>query len=189
MGVRPFVELALAVVCLLDFDDSLEDARRCRPHRQPCCHRHARQVDIGIGIGISVVCTRWSELAVDIFLRNTVAVKSTGAIHQKIVGDALKRTQAVGCPTSPRMGSPRSGCLLTPLLHQREYREAYHDQAAAHDSVSLLPMDKDVISWVFLLILLKAANKETKKNGKCHYMLHDSAVSFDVVFQQTISLQ
>nr|XP_051199790.1 uncharacterized protein LOC127313286 [Lolium perenne] len=184
MGVRAFVELALAVVCFLDFDDSLEDARRCRPHRQPCCHRHARQVDIGIGI--SVVCTRWSELAVDIFLRNRVAVKSTGAIHQKIVGDALKHTQAVGCPTSPRTGSPRSGCSLAPLLHQRD-REAYHDQAAAHDSVSLLPMDKDVISWVFLM-LLKAANNETKKNGKCHYVLHDSAVSFDTVFQQTISL-
>ncbi|KAM0888239.1 hypothetical protein ACQ4PT_028484 [Festuca glaucescens] len=98
-----------------------------------------------------------AELGVDMFWRIMVAVKSTGAVHEKTVGDALKAYARRWLPNVAK-----------------DAEQPFDDAAIAADDsvkqvttrhrlllekiVSLLPVDKDAVSCAFLLKLLKAAN-------------------------------
>ncbi|KAM3226921.1 hypothetical protein ACQJBY_059092 [Aegilops geniculata] len=95
-----------------------------------------------------------AELGVDMFWRIMVAVKSTGAVNEKTIGDALK--------TYARRWLPNVG-----LAAEQPFDDAVgasvkqvttRHRLLLEKIVSLLPVDKDAVSCAFLLKLLKAAN-------------------------------
>lgn len=104
-----------------------------------------------------------AELGVDLFWRIMVAVKSTGAVHEKTVGDALKAYARRWLPNVAKDG----------LSADQPFDDAGNAADDANASVkqittrhrlllekivSLLPVERDAVSCGFLLKLLKAAN-------------------------------
>jgi hypothetical protein len=103
-----------------------------------------------------------AELGVDLFWRIMVAVKATGAVHEKTVGDALKAYARRWLPNVAKDGLSLSA--------DQPFDD--HDAGSATDVkqvttrhrlllekiVSLLPAERDAVSCGFLLKLLKAAN-------------------------------
>ncbi|XP_066317520.1 BTB/POZ domain-containing protein At1g67900-like [Miscanthus floridulus] len=103
-----------------------------------------------------------AELGVDLFWRIMVAVKATGAVHEKTVGDALKAYARRWLPNVAKDGLSLSA--------DQPFED--HDAGSGADVkqvttrhclllekiVSLLPAERDAVSCGFLLKLLKAAN-------------------------------
>lgn len=92
-----------------------------------------------------------AELGVDLFWRIMVAVKATGAVHDKTVGDALK---AYARRWLPNVAKDQ------PLDHDAPdvKQVATRHRLLLEKIVSLLPAERDAVSCGFLLKLLKAAN-------------------------------
>lgn len=103
-----------------------------------------------------------AELGVDMFWRIMVAVRSTGAVHEKTVGDALKAYARRWLPNVATakddadaigiIADDDASSVRTKQVDTRRHR------LLLEKIVSLLPGDKDAVSCAFLLKLLKAAN-------------------------------
>jgi hypothetical protein len=97
-----------------------------------------------------------AELGVDLFWRVMVAVKASGAVHEKTVGDALKAYARRWLPSVANKEGDRQ-----PSDDDAENsvkRVATRHRLLLEKIVSLLPADRDAVSCSFLLKLLKAAN-------------------------------
>ncbi|KAJ0971968.1 hypothetical protein J5N97_019927 [Dioscorea zingiberensis] len=99
-----------------------------------------------------------AELGIDLYWRIMVAVKSSGAVPDKITGEALKIYACKWLPTVSRDGYPskqvpeNSSCLGS-------YQEITSKHRLILERVvSLLPMEKGSVSCSFLLKLLKSGN-------------------------------
>ncbi|CAM0945430.1 unnamed protein product [Alopecurus aequalis] len=101
-----------------------------------------------------------AELGVDMFWRIMVAVKSTGAVHEKTVGDALKAYARRWLPNVAKDGlsaeQPFDDAAIAADDSVKQI--ATRHRLLLEKIVSLLPVDKDAVSCAFLLKLLKAAN-------------------------------
>ncbi|KAL6899652.1 hypothetical protein ACP4OV_006310 [Aristida adscensionis] len=99
-----------------------------------------------------------AELGVDLFWRIMVAVKATGAVHEKTVGDALKAYARRWLPNVAKDGlaadQPFDGADAGATVKQIATRH----RLLLEKIVSLLPAERDAVSCGFLLKLLKAAN-------------------------------
>jgi hypothetical protein len=102
-----------------------------------------------------------AELGVDMFWRIMVAVKSTGAVHEKTVGDALKAYARRWLPNVAKDGlsaeQPFDDAAAIASDDSVKQITTRH-RLLLEKIVSLLPVDKDAVSCAFLLKLLKAAN-------------------------------
>jgi hypothetical protein len=97
-----------------------------------------------------------AELGIDLFWRVMVAVKASGAVHEKTVGDALKAYARRWLPSVANKDGDRQ-----PFDNDAENsvkRVATRHRLLLEKIVSLLPADRDAVSCSFLLKLLKAAN-------------------------------
>uniref|UniRef100_A0ACD5Z4E6 Uncharacterized protein n=1 Tax=Avena sativa TaxID=4498 RepID=A0ACD5Z4E6_AVESA len=96
-----------------------------------------------------------AELGVDMFWRIMVAVKSTGAVHEKTVGDALKAYARRWLPNVAKDADEQ------PFNYDADdsvKQVTTRHRLLLEKIVSFLPADKDAVSCAFLLKLLKAAN-------------------------------
>jgi hypothetical protein len=96
-----------------------------------------------------------AELGVDLFWRVMVAVKATGAVHEKTVGDALRAYARRWLPNIADEDGDRpfdDGASYSVKLVATRHR------LLLEKIVSLLPAERDAVSCGFLLKLLKAAN-------------------------------
>ncbi|XP_062219513.1 BTB/POZ domain-containing protein At1g67900-like [Phragmites australis] len=97
-----------------------------------------------------------AELGVDLFWRIMVAVKATGAVNEKTVGDALKAYARRWLPNVAKDGltadQPFDGADASVKQISTRHR------LLLEKIVSLLPAERDAVSCGFLLKLLKAAN-------------------------------
>lgn len=92
-----------------------------------------------------------AELGVDLFWRIMVAVKATGAVHEKTVGDALKAYARRWLPNVAKdQPFDRDAADVKQV--------ATRHRLLLEKIVSLLPAERDAVSCGFLLKLLKAAN-------------------------------
>ncbi|TVU29437.1 hypothetical protein EJB05_21002 [Eragrostis curvula] len=102
-----------------------------------------------------------AELGVDLFWRIMVAVKATGAVNEKTVGDALK---AYARRWLPNVAAKDAADLHQPPFDDDVAGEKNVKQITTRHRlllekiVSLLPAERDSVSCGFLLKLLKAAN-------------------------------
>ncbi|CAL4886946.1 unnamed protein product [Urochloa decumbens] len=95
-----------------------------------------------------------AELGVDLFWRIMVAVKSTGAVHDKAVGDALRAYARRWLPSNVAAADQ-------PFADDGGgdvKRVAARHRLLLEKIVSLLPAERDAVSCGFVLKLLKAAN-------------------------------
>ncbi|WVZ74776.1 hypothetical protein U9M48_022913 [Paspalum notatum var. saurae] len=108
-----------------------------------------------------------AELGVDLFWRIMVAVKATGAVHEKTVGDALKayaRRWLPNVAAKDGHGHGLPGAADQPFDSDAAGNGADVKQITTRHRlllekiVSLLPAERDAVSCGFLLKLLKAAN-------------------------------
>jgi hypothetical protein len=101
-----------------------------------------------------------AELGVDLFWRIIVAVKATGAIHDRTVGDALKAYARRWLPNVAKdghglsAGQPFDHDAGSAVVKQVTTRH----RLLLETIVSLLPAERDAVSCSFLLRLLEAAN-------------------------------
>ncbi|GJM85423.1 hypothetical protein PR202_ga01869 [Eleusine coracana subsp. coracana] len=98
-----------------------------------------------------------AELGVDLFWRIMVAVKATGVVHERTVGDALRACARRWLP-SVNKGPPHQQPLDDDDARDRVKRVATRHRLLLEKIVSLLPAERDAVSCGFLLKLLKAAN-------------------------------
>lgn len=100
-----------------------------------------------------------AELGVDMFWRIMVAVKSTGAVHEKTVGDALKAYARRWLPNVAKDAEqPFDDAGAIAAADDSVKQVTTRHRLLLEKIVSLLPVDKDAVSCAFLLKLLKAAN-------------------------------
>ncbi|KAF8693648.1 hypothetical protein HU200_039058 [Digitaria exilis] len=97
-----------------------------------------------------------AELGVDLFWRIMVAVKSTGAVHDKTVGDALKAYARRWLPNVVAKDGQAFDVDAGDVEDVK--RMTTRHRLLLERIVSLLPSEKDAVSCGFLLKLLKAAN-------------------------------
>ncbi|VAI58029.1 unnamed protein product [Triticum turgidum subsp. durum] len=98
-----------------------------------------------------------AELGVDMFWRIMVAVKSTGAVNEKTIGDALKTYARRWLPNVAKDGLAAEQPFDDAVGASVKQITTRH-RLLLEKIVSLLPVDKDAVSCAFLLKLLKAAN-------------------------------
>lgn len=98
-----------------------------------------------------------AELGVDMFWRIMVAVKSTGAVNEKTIGDALKTYARRWLPNVAKDGLAAEQPFDDAIGASVKQITTRH-RLLLEKIVSLLPVDKDAVSCAFLLKLLKAAN-------------------------------
>ncbi|CAN6279056.1 unnamed protein product [Urochloa humidicola] len=94
-----------------------------------------------------------AELGVDLFWRIMVAVKSTGAVHDRAVGDALRAYARRWLPSVAAGGGLFDGGGGDGDVK----RAAARHRLLLERIVSLLPAERDAVSCGFVLKLLKAA--------------------------------
>lgn len=99
-----------------------------------------------------------AELGVDMFWRIMVAVKSTGAVHEKTVGDALKAYARRWLPNVAKDAEQPFDDAGPIAADDSVKQVTTRHRLLLEKIVSLLPVDKDAVSCAFLLKLLKAAN-------------------------------
>ncbi|XP_040376817.1 BTB/POZ domain-containing protein At1g67900 [Oryza brachyantha] len=105
-----------------------------------------------------------AELGVDLFWRIMVAVKATGAVHEKTVGDALKAYARRWLPNVAKDGIISADQPFDGASGNADDGNASVKQIATRHRlllekiVSLIPAERDAVSCSFLLKLLKAAN-------------------------------
>ncbi|XP_047077536.1 BTB/POZ domain-containing protein At1g67900-like [Lolium rigidum] len=99
-----------------------------------------------------------AELGVDMFWRIMVAVKSTGAVHEKTVGDALKAYARRWLPNVAKDAEQPFDDAGAIAADNSVKQVTTRHRLLLEKIVSLLPVDKDAVSCAFLLKLLKAAN-------------------------------
>ncbi|KAF2945626.1 BTB/POZ domain-containing protein At1g67900 [Oryza sativa Japonica Group] len=106
-----------------------------------------------------------AELGVDLFWRIMVAVKATGAVHEKTVGDALKAYARRWLPNVAKDGivvgadQPFDGVGNGGDGGNASVKQiATRHRLLLEKIVSLIPAERDAVSCSFLLKLLKAAN-------------------------------
>ncbi|KAG8071279.1 hypothetical protein GUJ93_ZPchr0006g42136 [Zizania palustris] len=103
-----------------------------------------------------------AELGVDMFWRIMVAVKATGAVHEKTVGDALKAYARRWLPNVAKDGLSadkpfdRAGKADDNNASVKQITTRH--RLLLEKIVSLIPAERDAVSCGFLLKLLKAAN-------------------------------
>ncbi|CAO2039468.1 unnamed protein product [Urochloa humidicola] len=98
-----------------------------------------------------------AELGVDIFWRIMVAVKSTGAVHDRTIGDALRAYARRWLP-NVAAAARDADVLFDDGDGGDEKRAAARHRLLLEKIVSLLPAERDAVSCGFVLKLLKAAN-------------------------------
>uniref|UniRef100_A0A0D9VHS3 NPH3 domain-containing protein n=1 Tax=Leersia perrieri TaxID=77586 RepID=A0A0D9VHS3_9ORYZ len=96
-----------------------------------------------------------AELGVDLFWRIMVAVKATGSVHEKTVGDALK---AYARRWLPNVSASTAGADQVFDGGDDVKQIATRHRLLLEKIVSLIPAERDAVSCGFLLKLLKAAN-------------------------------
>uniref|UniRef100_A0A0E0KRW4 NPH3 domain-containing protein n=1 Tax=Oryza punctata TaxID=4537 RepID=A0A0E0KRW4_ORYPU len=96
-----------------------------------------------------------SELGVDLYWRVMVAVKATGTVHGKAIGDALKAYARRWLPvaTKNHHAVERTGGGTA-----NAERATKNHRLLVEKIVSLLPAERNAVSCGFFLKLLKAAN-------------------------------
>uniref|UniRef100_A0ACD5ZH96 Uncharacterized protein n=1 Tax=Avena sativa TaxID=4498 RepID=A0ACD5ZH96_AVESA len=103
-----------------------------------------------------------AELGVDMFWRIMVAVKSTGAVHEKTVGDALKAYARRWLPNVAKDAEEQpfddDDAAAIAASDSSVKQVTTRHRLLLEKIVSLLPVDRDAVSCAFLLKLLKAAN-------------------------------
>ncbi|KAL6634046.1 hypothetical protein ACP70R_026717 [Stipagrostis hirtigluma subsp. patula] len=100
-----------------------------------------------------------AELGVDLFWRIMVAVKATGAVHEKTVGDALKAYARRWLPNVAKDGLSAEQPFDDDDAGGASVKQiATRHRLLLEKIVSLLPAERDAVSCGFLLKLLKAAN-------------------------------
>ncbi|KAF8652951.1 hypothetical protein HU200_062382 [Digitaria exilis] len=100
-----------------------------------------------------------AELGVDLFWRIMVGVKSTGAVHDKTVGDALKAYARRWLPNVVAKDGQAFDVDGDDAGDVEDVkRMTTRHRLLLEKIVSLLPTEKDAVSCGFLLKLLKAAN-------------------------------
>ncbi|XP_062222885.1 BTB/POZ domain-containing protein At1g67900-like [Phragmites australis] len=103
-----------------------------------------------------------AELGVDLFWRIMVAVKATGAVHEKTVGDALKAYARRWLPNVAKDGlsadQPFDEAGIADDADASVKQITTKHRLLLEKIVSLLPAERDAVSCGFLLKLLKAAN-------------------------------
>ncbi|PUZ76361.1 hypothetical protein GQ55_1G284300 [Panicum hallii var. hallii] len=99
-----------------------------------------------------------AELGVDLFWRIMVAVKATGAVHEKTVGDALKAYARRWLPNVAKDGLSADQPFDDDAGSADVKQITTRHRLLLEKIVSLLPAERDAVSCGFLLKLLKAAN-------------------------------
>lgn len=101
-----------------------------------------------------------AELGVDLFWRIMVAVKATGVVHEKTVGDALRAYARRWLPNvaAAKDGDQTFDGDAAGDSGRSAKRVATRHRLLLEKIVSLLPAERDAVSCGFLLKLLKAAN-------------------------------
>ncbi|OEL25075.1 BTB/POZ domain-containing protein [Dichanthelium oligosanthes] len=99
-----------------------------------------------------------AELGVDLFWRIMVAVKATGAVHEKTVGDALKAYARRWLPNVAKDGLSADQPFDDDAGNADVKQITTRHRLLLEKIVSLLPAERDAVSCGFLLKLLKAAN-------------------------------
>uniref|UniRef100_A0A0E0BWQ5 NPH3 domain-containing protein n=1 Tax=Oryza meridionalis TaxID=40149 RepID=A0A0E0BWQ5_9ORYZ len=98
-----------------------------------------------------------SELGVDLYWRVMVAVKATGTVHAKAIGDALKAYARRWLPIAAKNHHAAERTGGGGGAANAEWSTKNH-RLLVEKIVSLLPAERNAVSCGFMLKLLKAAN-------------------------------
>ncbi|XP_038713054.1 BTB/POZ domain-containing protein At1g67900-like isoform X2 [Tripterygium wilfordii] len=149
--------------------ESIASKVSTHPSKVSLSHSHSRRVRDDVSCNgaesqrLNQAIKGWwaediAELGIELYWRTMIAIKSSGRVPSKLIGDALKIYASRWLPNiSPRDGN----------VYKQEGCDSDADTTSGINSkhrlllesmVSLLPVEKGAVSCSFLLKLLKASN-------------------------------